>query len=95
MERITKMRVLEGLEELKYMALYSVSMYNKTNDGHYRYMLELIVEKAMKCYGLAGVNEVLDFIKKETEENRLQLNSVQCNIKKKMLKERKKKIMKA
>ena len=67
MERMNKMRVLEGLEELNYMALYSVSMYNKTNDGHYRHMLELIVEKAMKCYGLAGLNEVLDFIKKETE----------------------------
>ena len=61
------MKVLEGLEELNYMALYSVSMYNKTNDGHYRHILEMIVEKAMKCYGLAGLNEVLDFIKKETE----------------------------
>ena len=61
------MKVLEGLEELNYMALYAVSMYNETTDVHYRYMIELIVEKAMKCYGLAGLNEVLDFIKKETE----------------------------
>ena len=61
------MKVLEGLEKMKYIALYCVHMYNKRNDEHYRYMLELIVEKAMKCYGLAGLNEVLDFIKKETE----------------------------
>ena len=67
MEGMNKMRVLEGLEELNYMALYSLSMYNKTNDAHYRYMLELIIEKAMKVYGLAGLTEVLDFIKKETE----------------------------
>ena len=64
---MNKMRVLEGLEELKYMGLYSLTMYNKTNDGHYRHMLELIIEKAMKVYGLAGLTEVLDFIKKETE----------------------------
>ena len=61
------MKVLEGLEELNYMGLYSLTMYNKTNDAHYRYMLELIIEKAMKVYGLAGLTEVLDFIKKETE----------------------------
>ena len=61
------MKVLEGLEELKYMGLYCVSMYNKTNDAHYRYMLELIIEKAMKVYGIAGLTEVLDFIQSETE----------------------------
>ena len=67
MERMNKKRVVEGLEELNYMGLYSLTMYNKTNDAHYRYMLELIIEKAMKVYGLAGLTEVLDFIKKETE----------------------------
>lgn len=61
------MKVLEGLEELKYMGLYLVSTYNKTNDAHYRYMLELIIEKSMKVYGLDGLTEVLDFIKSETE----------------------------
>ena len=61
------MKVLEGLEEWKYMALYYVFMYNKTNDAHYRYTLELIIEKTMKVYGLAGLTEILDFIQAETE----------------------------
>ena len=64
---MNNMKVLEGLDELKYMGLYCVSMYNKTNDEHYRYMLELIIEKSMKVYGLAGLTEVMDFIQSETE----------------------------
>ena len=61
------MKVLVGLEEMKYMALYCVSMYDKTNDVDYRYILERLVEKTMKVYGLAGLTEVLDFIQSETE----------------------------
>ena len=61
------MKVLIGLEEMKYMALYCVAMYNETHIVHYRHTLERVIEKTMKCYGLAGLNEVLDFIKKETE----------------------------
>jgi len=59
--------VLEGLEELKYIALYCVHMYNNRNDEHYRYILERIVEKTIKVYGIAGLTEVLDFIQSETE----------------------------
>ena len=61
------MKALKGLEELKYMALYCVHMYNKRNDRHYRYILERIVEKTIKVYGIAGLTEVLDFIQSETE----------------------------
>ena len=64
---MNKMKVLEGIEEMKYMALYHVSMYNKTNAGYYRYMLELIIEKTMKNFGVAGLTEVLVFIQSEIE----------------------------
>ena len=59
--------VLEGLEELKYMALYCVAMYNKTHIVDYRHTLERVIEKTMKYYGPAGLTEVLDFICIETE----------------------------
>ena len=61
------MKVLEGLEDLKYMALYSVAMYNKTHNVHYRHKLELIIEKVFVRYGTDGLTEVLDFIQSETE----------------------------
>ena len=61
------MTVLEGLEEMKYMALYCVAMYNKTRHADYRYKLDRIIEKTMKKYGVNGLTEVLDFIHIETE----------------------------
>ena len=61
------MKVLEGIEELKYMALYCVAMYNKTHHANYRNTLDRIVEKTMKYYGVNGLTEVLDFIQSETE----------------------------
>ena len=61
------MKVLKGLEALKYMALYCVAMYNKTHYASYRRTLERVMEQAMKFYGLAGLTEVLDFIQAETE----------------------------
>ena len=62
-----KMKVLKGLEELKYMALYTVFMYNHTGNRTYRFTLNHIIAKAMDDYGLAGLTEVLDFIQSETE----------------------------
>ena len=61
------MKVLKGLEELKYMALYCVAMYNKTHTVYYRHILEHFIEKTMKYYGVDGLTEVLDFIQSETE----------------------------
>lgn len=61
------MKVLKGLEELKYMALYTVYMYRRTGDRTYRFTLSRIIEKALYVYGLAGITEVLDFINSETE----------------------------
>ena len=61
------MKVLFGLEELKYMALYCVAMYNKTHHVYYRHTLDRLIEKTMKYYDVDGLNEVLDFIQSETE----------------------------
>lgn len=61
------MKVLKGLEELKYIALYNVYMYQRTGDRTYRFTLGRIIEKALYVYGLAGLTEVLDFINSETE----------------------------
>ena len=61
------MKVLFGIEELKYMALYCVAMYNKTHIEHYRHTLDRVIEKAFVSYGTDGLTEVLDFIQKETE----------------------------
>ncbi len=59
------MKVLKGLEELKYMALYTVSMYDKTGNRTYRFTLNHLIAKILDDYGLAGLNEVLDFIYEE------------------------------
>ena len=61
------MKVLFGLEGLKYMALYYVAMYNKTHRVHYYQALDRLIVKTMKVYGLAGLTEVIDFIQSETE----------------------------
>ena len=61
------MKVLKGLEEIKYMALYTVFMYNRTGDQTYRFTLNHLIAKALDDYGLAGLTEVLDFIQSETE----------------------------
>ena len=61
------MKVLKGLEEIKYMALYTVFMYDHTGNRTYRFMLNHLIAKALDDYGLAGLTEVLDFIQSETE----------------------------
>lgn len=67
MKKENKMKELKGLEELKYMALYTVSMYDKTGNRTYRFTLIHIIAKILDDYGLAGLTEVLDFIQSETE----------------------------
>ena len=66
-EEEDKMKALKGLEELKYMALYTVFMYDHTGNRTYRFTLNHIIAKALDDYGLAGLTEVLDFIQSETE----------------------------
>lgn len=62
-----KMKVLKGLEELKYRALYNVYMYQRTGDRAYMFTLSRIIVKALRVYGLAGLYEVSVFIYSESE----------------------------
>ena len=66
-KRRTKMKTLKGLEELKYMALYAVFMYDKTGNRTYRFTLNHLIAKILDDYGVAGLTEVLDFIQSETD----------------------------
>ena len=61
------MKALKGLEELKYMALYTVFMYDHTGNSTYRFTLNHLIAKILEDYGLDGLTEVLDFIQSETE----------------------------
>lgn len=61
------MKVLKGLDALKYMALYKVFMYNRTGNRTYRLTLNYLLDKTFEDYGLKGVFELLDFIQAETE----------------------------
>ena len=59
------MKVLKGLESLKYMALYKVFMYNRTGNRTDRLTLNYIIEKTLEDYGLEGLTELLEFINDE------------------------------
>lgn len=61
------MKVLKGLEALKYIALYKVFMYNRTGNRTYRLTLNYLLDKTFEDYGLKGVFELLDFIQSEIE----------------------------
>ena len=61
------MKTLKGLEELKYMSLYKVFMYDNTGNSTYRFTLNHLIAKILDDYGLDGLTEVLDFIQSETE----------------------------
>ena len=60
-----KMKVLKGLEALKYMALYKVFRYNRTGNRTYRLTLNYIIDKTFEDYGIDGLTELLDFINDE------------------------------
>ena len=57
--------VLEGLEELKYMALLAAYMYDKTGNKTYMTALQHIIDETWRNYGSKGVSEVIDFIHEE------------------------------
>ena len=61
------MKTLKGLEELKYIALYTVYMYDRTGNRTYRFTLNHLIAKILDDYGLDGLTEVLGFIQSETE----------------------------
>lgn len=59
------MKVLEGLEELKYMALLAAYLYDKTGNKTYMHALQYIIDETWRNYGSKGVSEVIDFIREE------------------------------
>lgn len=59
------MKVLEGLEELKYMALLASYNYDVTGNKIFIFALKCIIDETFHLYGGKGVNEVVDFIKDE------------------------------
>ena len=59
------MKVLEGLEELKYMALLASYMYDQTGNKAYMHALHRIIYETWRRYGSKGVSEVIDFIHEE------------------------------
>ena len=56
------MKVLKGLEKIKYMALLAAYMYDQTGNETYRYSLQHIIDEVWRRYGSKGVSEVIDFI---------------------------------
>ena len=58
------MKLLKGLSELKYMALLTSYLYDKTGNKIYRFALRYIIDETWREYGPKGVNEVVDFIYK-------------------------------
>lgn len=59
------MKVLKGIDKLKYVALLAAYMYDQTGNKIYRFALEHIIDEAWRKYGPKGVNEVIDFIREE------------------------------
>ena len=59
------MKVLKGIEKIKYIALVVAHMYDKTGDKTYMLALQHIIDEAWRKYGPKGVNEVVDFIYEE------------------------------
>ena len=59
------MKVLKGIEKIKYMALLASHMYDQTGNELYRYSLQYIIDEAWRKYGSKGMNEVIDFIYEE------------------------------
>lgn len=64
-KEVNKMKVLEGLDDLKHTALLAAYLYFKTGDKIYMHTLQYIIDEAWRKYGPKGVNEVIDFIREE------------------------------
>lgn len=59
------MKVLKGIEELKYLALLAAYLYDQTGNKIYRYSLQHIIDETWRRYGSKGVSDVIDFIHEE------------------------------
>ena len=59
------MKVLKGLEKLKYMSLLASYAYDKTGSKTYLVTLQNIIDMTWRIYGSKGVIEFICFIKDE------------------------------
>ena len=59
------MKVLKGIEKLKYMALLAANMHDKTGDKTYMLALKHIIDETWYRYGSKGVSDVIGFIYEE------------------------------
>ena len=59
------MKVLKGIEKIKYMALVVAHMYDQTGDKTYMLALQHIIDETWRRYGSKGVSDVIDFIHEE------------------------------
>ena len=59
------MKVLKGLEEIKYRALLAAHMYDKTGDKTYILALKHIIDETWRRYGSKGVSAVIEFVLEE------------------------------
>ena len=59
------MKVLKGIEKIKYMALLAAHMYDKTGDKTYILALKHIIDETWRRYGSKGVSAVIEFVLEE------------------------------
>ena len=59
------MKVLKGIEKIKYMALVAAHMYDKTGDTTYMLALKHIIDETWCRYGSKGVSAVIGFVLEE------------------------------
>ena len=64
-EEEDKMKVLKGIEKIKYMALLAAYMYDQTGNKVYMRSLQHLIDETWRRYGSKGVSEVIDFIHEE------------------------------
>ena len=59
------MKVLKGIEKIKYIGLLAAYMYDKTGNKTYMHALQHLIDETWRIYGSKGVSEVIDFIHEE------------------------------
>ena len=59
------MKVLKGIEKIKYMALLAAYMYDQTGNKTYMLALQHLIDETWRRYGSKGVSEVIEFIHEE------------------------------
>ena len=61
------MKVLKGLEEIKYYGLLLNYMYHKTHNEEYHTRFNALIVKTLYEYSLEGVFALFDFVGSESD----------------------------